>query len=173
MLILVTGGAGSGKSAFAESLIASDPCPRRIYLATMDVSDGESRVRVKRHRAMRAGKGFETLERPRDLGGLAVPEGCSILLEDLSNLTANEYFGPVGPAEAGERVLAGVERLLARAVLVVVVANELFSDGLEYDGDTAAYLECLAGVARALASRADRVYEVVCGIPICWKGGTT
>ena len=71
---------------------------------------------------------------------------------------------------AGERVLAGVAHLCERAALVVVVANELYSDGLAYDGDTAAYLACLSGLARAIAARADRVYEVVCGLSVCWKG---
>ena len=170
MLYLVTGGAGSGKSAFAEGLITASPHATRVYLATMQGGDGESERRIARHRAMRAGKGFVTLERPRDLAGAPVPEGSAVLLEDLSNLTANEYFSPLGPAGAGERVLAGVAHLCERAALVVVVANELYSDGLAYGGDTAAYLTCLAGLARAIAARADRVYEVVCGLSVCWKG---
>ena len=107
MLYLVTGGAGSGKSAFAEGLITASPYATRVYLATMQGGDGESERRIARHRAMRAGKGFATLERPRDLAGAPVPEGSAVLLEDLSNLTANEYFSPLGPAGAGERVLAG------------------------------------------------------------------
>ena len=93
MLILVSGGAGSGKSEFAEGLVTSSGLGQRVYLATMRVWDAESVRRVERHRQMRAGKGFETLECPENLAGLTLPSGCAALLEDLSNLTANEFFG--------------------------------------------------------------------------------
>ena len=62
MMILVTGGSGSGKSAFAEDCIVAFGNARRIYIATMYPFDEESRKRVKRHQAMRQGKGFDTLE---------------------------------------------------------------------------------------------------------------
>ena len=170
MLILVSGGAGSGKSEFAEGLFAASGLEKRVYLATMKVWDDESVCRVERHRAMRAGKGFQTLECPTGLENLEVPEQAAVLLEDLSNLTANEFFGERGREGAFERVLAGIDRAAARAGLLAVVTNELFSDGMDYDPDTLAYLEVLARLNRALARRAGRVYEVVCGIPVAWKG---
>ena len=170
MLILVSGGAGSGKSEFAEGLVVSSGLQERIYLATMQVWDAESTGRVARHRAMRAGKGFSTLECPTGLEQRELPAGCAVLLEDLSNLAANEYFAPEGGGKAAfGRVLAGVRRAAARAALLVVVTNELFSDGVRYDPETAAYLELLADLNRAIAARADDVYEVVCGIPVTWK----
>ena len=66
------GGAASGKSRYAEDLLCalSGEGPR-IYLATMEAMDEESRARVRRHRALRQNKGFSTLECPRDLDGLA------------------------------------------------------------------------------------------------------
>ena len=169
MLALVSGGSASGKSRFAEDLAAGRSAGTRIYVATMQVWDEESRRRVARHRAMRAGKGFATLECPVDLKGAGVPEGCALLLEDLTNLAANEWFG-VGRAGAEQRVRSGLNRIKDRAALAVVVANELFSDGIEYDKETADYLACLARLNRAAAQMADRVYEVVCGIPVRWKG---
>ena len=174
MLILVSGGSGSGKSEFAESLVVSSGLSERIYLATMQVWDEEGTRRVARHRAMRAGKGFSTLECPTGLDRLEVPQHSAVLLEDLSNLSANEYFAPDGGGKAAfERVLAGVEQAAARAELVVVVTNELFSDGVRYDPETAAYLELLASLNRAIAAQADQVYEVVCGIPVAWKEAKT
>ena len=170
MLILVSGGAGSGKSEFAESLITASGIPNRVYLATMRVWDAESVRRVERHLAMRAGKGFATLECPENLAGLTLPLGCAALLEDLSNLTANEFFGEQGRQGAFDRVLAGVGRAAGQAGLLVVVTNELFSDGMDYDPDTLAYLDVLARLNRAIAARAGGVYEVVCGIPVAWKG---
>ena len=170
MLILVSGGSGSGKSEFAEGLVVSSGLTERIYLATMQVWDAESVRRVERHRAMRAGKGFQTLECPTGLDQLEVPEHAAVLLEDLSNLSANEYFAPQGGGKAAfDRVLAGIAKAAHRADLLVVVTNELFSDGVRYDPETAAYLELLADLNRAIAARSDQVYEVVCGIPVAWK----
>lgn len=170
MLILVSGGSASGKSKYAEDLAAQTPPGERIYVATMRVWDEESRRRVERHRAMRAGKGFRTEERPVHLDHMPVPAGSVVLLEDLSNLTANEWFGPEGPEGAEARVLSGVRRLKEAAACTVVVTNELFSDGVAYDKETADYLAALARPNAAVAAEADRVYEVVCGIPVCWKG---
>ena len=61
MIAVVTGGAASGKSAFAESLALSLPGPH-AYVATMRHGDAETEKRIDRHREMRAGKGFVTFE---------------------------------------------------------------------------------------------------------------
>ncbi len=171
MFILVTGGAASGKSAYAEGLLADWRGPK-YYIATMQVGDGESAQRVARHRAARAGKGFLTLERPLDLAGLRLPQqGAGVLLECLSNLAANERFAPQGAGEgARAAILAGFDTLLSQAELVVAVTNEVFSDGVDYDPATLDYLDLLGGLNAALAARADRVVEVVCGLPILQKG---
>ena len=66
MLQLVIGGAGSGKSTFAEDLASHAP-GAKIYIATMRPSDEECRRRIARHQRMRSGKGFDTLERYTDL----------------------------------------------------------------------------------------------------------
>ena len=92
MMILVTGGSGSGKSAFAEDCIVSFGNARRIYIATMYPFDEESKKRVKRHQAMRQGKGFDTLECYTGLARAAIPEGSTVLLECMSNLVTNEIF---------------------------------------------------------------------------------
>ena len=72
MLTLVLGGAASGKSACAESLVLKTGLPR-YYLATMQVWDAECAARVERHRKMRAQKQFETLECPLHLDRLSLP----------------------------------------------------------------------------------------------------
>ena len=95
MLILVSGGSASGKSRYAEELVVRTQAGERIYVATMQVWDAESRKRVERHRAMRAGKGFRTVERPVRLGEMPVPEGAVVLLEDLSNLVKNGRISKV------------------------------------------------------------------------------
>ena len=81
MLILVSGGAASGKSEYAESLIVRAGHEKRTYIATMEIFDAEGARRAARHRTMRAGKGFTTLECPRGLMEAALPAGGSALLE--------------------------------------------------------------------------------------------
>ena len=96
MLTLVLGGAASGKSAYAESLVLKTGLPR-YYLATMQVWDAECAARVEKHRKMRAQKQFETLECPLHLDRLALPGRGTVLLEDLGNLVANELYTPPRP----------------------------------------------------------------------------
>ena len=96
MMILVTGGSGSGKSAFAEDCVVSFGKTDRIYIATMYPFDEESRKRVQRHRKMRQGKGFETVECYTGLDKIRLPENCTVLLECMSNLVANEMFQEEG-----------------------------------------------------------------------------
>ncbi len=58
----------------------------------MQAFDEESHRRIRRHRHMRAGKGFETIERYTELDELLIPKDCVVLLECMSNLVANEMF---------------------------------------------------------------------------------
>ena len=112
MLVLVTGGAASGKSEHAEKII----CARahsKLYLATMQPFGKSARARIARHRKLREGKGFHTVERSLDLKGLQMDRHYDgILLEDLGNLLANEIFSPDGTAQnCVNSILDGVEKL--------------------------------------------------------------
>lgn len=167
MLTIIVGGAGSGKSAFAEAHVCRLP-GRKIYLATMLPRDGESRERVEKHRAKRAGKGFETLERGLDLAGAELPGGANVLLEDLSNLLANEMYEPAGGGI--DAVRRGLSHLIENCENLSVVTNEVFSGGAEYDGESLRYMRALADLNRELAARAELVVEVVCGLPNIMKG---
>ncbi len=172
MTVLVIGGAASGKSEFAESLLLKSPVRPRIYLATMEPFGAEARARIQKHRAMRAAKGFQTLERYTDLAGAVVPEGSAVLLECLGNLCANERYSPQGAgAENAENViLNGICRLAAQSRELVVVSNEVGSGGSAYEGDTLDYIRLLASIHRRLAAWADAVCEVSCGLPFYHKG---
>ena len=68
-IILVVGGCRSGKSAYAQRL-AESLSSRRVYVATCPVIDDEMRRRIERHRAARAGRGWQTIEEPLDLAGV-------------------------------------------------------------------------------------------------------
>ena len=169
MFITVTGGSGSGKSAFAEEQILKFPPGNRIYIAMM-CFDEESRKRVARHRQMRKDKQFETLECYTDLEHAAIPYGSTVLLECMSNLTANEIFSPDGAKDqAYEAVCRGILHLKERAAHVCVVTNEIFSDGISYDMETQNYQRVLGKLNAFLAEISDACYEVVYGIPLKFR----
>jgi len=171
MTALVVGGAASGKSAFAEGLVTKWRGKPLSYIATLMPYDGEDDRRIARHRDLRAGKGFTTLEWYTGLAGLAVPARGAALLECLGNLAANEIFAPQGAGEnALDAVVGGVFSLAEQYEDLVVVTNDVFADGCVYPKETRRYLEVLAAANAALARRFDRVYEVVCGIPVTIKG---
>lgn len=170
MIALVTGGSGSGKSAYAEHLtavLAGDASDRRVYLATMQVWDGESERRVARHRAQRAALRFDTVECPLDLGQVAIPENATVLLEDIPNLVANEMFAPEGNVA---RIIPDLIALAGKCRNLVIVSNDVFSDGNEYEASTEEYMRLLARVNAALAEIADCGVEVVYTIPVPFKG---
>lgn len=176
MFTLVIGGAAGGKSEFAEGLILASPRLPRYYIATMEPLGPEGQARIARHRALRRGKGFVTVERCTGLSALRLPRRGAALLECLGNLMANELYSPAGAGTAEgavSAVLDGVEALLAQCGELVAVSNEVFSGGRDYAGDTDRYLRVLAAVNRALARRADRVCEVVYGLPYWHKGAGT
>ena len=170
MMILLTGGSGCGKSTYAEKLCMLKPLPR-YYIAAMKPYGPGGAEKVARHREMRRGKGFETFERYTDLAGLRLPESGTALLECICNLTANEMFDDAGRmTDPCEKVLAGVEALRAQCDTLVVVTNDVGSDGGEYGEATRAYMEAVGRINARLAAEADCVCELVCGIPLALKG---
>ena len=171
MFTLVIGGAASGKSEYAENLIVRAGLLSRTYIATMEPFDDECCARIARHRALRAQKNFETVECYTGLERLRLSGKGAVLLECISNLVANELYRPHGAgADTEAAILRGVDVLLSQCQELVVVSNEIFSGGWAYEGDTRSYLQVLASVNRALATRASRVAEIVCGQAVWYKG---
>ncbi len=167
MMTVIIGGSGSGKSAFAEALVRKLK-GERIYLATMAAGDPESLRRIARHRKQREHLGFATVEQPLRLFDAVIPAGANVLLEDLSNLLANEMFAPAGGGV--DAVRRGLDPLITFCGNLTVVTNEVFSGGTEYAEETLAYMRNLAALNRELAGRADLVIEVLCGLPNVLKG---
>lgn len=172
MLAFVYGGAASGKSEYAEQLarnLAGDRLSL-FYVATLAPSDPECIDKINRHRTMRQGKGFVTIECPSALSGLCLPGKGVVLLECLSTLVANELFsGRVAQQDVSFPVFAGIQHLQRQSESVVVVSNSLFCDGREYDPDTGKYLQILGGLHQELARCAQLVVEVVAGLPVTRK----
>ena len=166
--VVVIGGSGSGKSAYAEQCILDFGGTRRVYIATMQPFGAEGQARIARHRKMRAAKQFSTIECYTNLKEVELEPGSDVLLECMSNLTANEIFDPsgAGKARAEEEILAGVSRLAHQARNLVLVTNEIFSDGYRYEEETMEYQRILGNINVRLAEMADCVTEVVYGIPV-------
>ena len=170
MFYVVTGGSGSGKSAFAEYQIQTWGAGRRIYLATMRCFDEESKKRIERHRLMRSDKDFETLECATGLAAHTFPEDGIVLLECMSNLVANEMFLEHGAGkDTVTAILKGIDGLQKQVRHLCVVTNEVFSDGGKYDEETLRYQQYLGEINHAMAQMADQVIEVVYGLPIYLK----
>lgn len=174
MIELITGGSGSGKSEYAERRICSahEKNMERplVYIATMQPYGAEGHERVKRHRKLRRGKGFDTLECYTGIDGLSITEGSDVILECIGNLVANEMFSSA-TADAGcvSRIKRGIDTLARNCKNLCIVTNEVFSDGIKYDAGTDMYMRAIAEVNIYIASIADRVTEVVFSVPITIK----
>ena len=166
MIYLITGGSGCGKSTWAEKLVESLPAGKRIYIATMQVYDRESEIRVQRHRAQRREMGFRTIECEKNLAAAETDLESAVLLEDLVNLTANEMFDNGDP----NRIVPALRNLAERCRHLIMVTNDLFSDGVIYSSSVQEYLRRLADINRQAAAMADCVIEVVYSIPVALKG---
>ena len=202
MLHIVYGGSASGKSSYAESFAMSlQGEGRLLYIATMypykwntTEIDPETMQRIERHRAMRADKGFDTVECYRHVEHIVAKRQDVLLLECMSNLLANEMYlepdsnassdvekaGGDGKAGSGmSETLSPVSKKIVQALIdlstrvqdVVIVTNDVFSDGgsLTYDESTREYVKNLAEINCSLAREAATVTEVVCGIPVIVK----
>ena len=177
MFLFVSGGVRSGKSEWAEraALVLSPDAPR-VYLATARVSDEDMRRRVERHRRARSGRGFLTVERERGLTGVleSIPKGALVLLECLPNWAANEMFledGSVrGVHEVRGEVLRSALALKDRVRDLIIVSDDIFSDGGHYDAAVEDYVRLLGELHVLLAARADAAVECAFGIARFWKG---
>lgn len=182
MITLIYGGSSSGKSAFAEDYACGLNCRKKYYMATMAATDPESLERINRHRSLRDGKEFETLEYAYDIGNASAKinsdamkkEGENVLLlECMSNLVANEMFkdGEIFPSDfCINKILDDLKKLSRYVENIVIVSNNVFEDSVSYDEGTRDYLRALGKINQRITTVADEVYEVVVGIPIQLKG---
>ncbi len=190
-LVLITGGARSGKSAFAEKL-ALKSGKEVIYLATARVEDEEMKQRVAAHRERRP-EIFKTVEEPeqphlvleRQAGsGELVLLDCLTLLVSNLILSELERKGAVRQGEdiyadealleaAGKQALGYINKLATVAAKcpadVLVVTNEV-GMGVVPNYPLGRVFRDYSGRAnQAMAAAADQVWLVVCGIPQRFK----
>ena len=166
-ITLVLGGARSGKSRYAESLVTALPAPW-VYVATATAGDAEMATRIAEHRARR-GDNWRVMEVPRDLAGAlaAAPAGSPVLIDCLTLWLSNLMLADADiPVEAGR-----LDRALAEArEPVVLVANEV-GFGIVPDNALARRFRDAQGrLNQQVAARASRVVLMVAGLPLVVKG---
>ena len=175
-MILVTGGARSGKSTLAERL-AAGLGGRVLYVATAESGDDEMRLRIERHQARRPSE-WGTLAAPRDaVKRLEEVEGQwdTILFDCLTLYTTNLLLERENGSPDPEVVLAqemqGLADYLARNwPQAVVVTNEVGAGIVPADPLSRLFRDLQGRVNQVFARAADDVYLCVSGIPLKIKG---
>lgn len=173
-IILVTGGARSGKSTFAEQYVAK--YGEKIgYIATSQIYDDEMEFRVKLHQKRRP-QGWDTFECPFDAHHVIVDKGQSydMFLFDCITIYISNILSKVQDItdfDGNYQLVTGkinelIEAIKASDTTVVLVTNEVGA-GIVPENKLARIYRDLAGLTnQILAEAAAEVYLVVAGIPV-------
>jgi adenosylcobinamide kinase/adenosylcobinamide-phosphate guanylyltransferase len=175
-IILILGGARSGKSDYAEKL-AAQLGRQVLYVATAEAGDDEMAARIVAHRQARPAQ-WQTLEVPRGLGPAlqAVTTPVEVILLDCLTLLASnlvlalEHEPPTAIEQALQAELDGL--LAARAVLsvpLIIVSNEVGLGLVPPYPLGRLYRDMLGRANQHLAAQADKVLFMVAGLPMTVK----
>ena len=195
MTVLIIGTPDSGKSEKAEALtielssssksIDSATTQKKYYIATMIPYGDEGAKRVEKHRKLREGKGFVTIEKPTAVHELIgeIPDihDSTCLLECMSNLIGNEMHANAKEqmADNGEstinnndntiridelhawadRIITSVMKLAENVSNLIIVTNSFPLEDASYDEDTKKYVNLVHLVNEELSSKVDIVYK--------------
>lgn len=169
MITLVTGGSKCGKSRYAEKVLNFFG-GEKYYIATMSPVGSDAEEIIMRHRKMREGKGYITVECQRDICNVDVSEKSGVLIECMGNLCANEMFVGSEIFKPADKIVSDIRALSEIVSELIIVTNEVGCDGVEYSAETLQYISQLAEINRKIAEFADNVIECVYGIPVPRKG---
>ncbi|MBE3636641.1 bifunctional adenosylcobinamide kinase/adenosylcobinamide-phosphate guanylyltransferase [Mangrovicoccus algicola] len=166
-LTLVLGGAASGKSKFAESLIVNSGLDR-VYLATAEIRDEEMSLKIAAHRQQR-GAGWTTIEAPLGVAEALhrCPAGAAILLDCATMWLSNVMLSGADPAAAEDALMAALETAPGP---VVVVSNELGQGVVPENALARRFREAQGRLNQRLAAQAGLAVLVAAGLPLALKG---
>lgn len=166
-LVLVLGGAASGKSAFAEKIIV-DSGLDRIYIATSQIWDDEMADKVEAHRLSR-GQGWTTIETPMavDEALHRCPAGAAVLIDCATMWLSNLMLTDNDVAAAEQALFAA---LAVAPGPVVMVSNELGQGIVPENPLARAFRQAHGRLNQRLAAAADLVVLVTAGLPMALKG---
>jgi adenosylcobinamide kinase / adenosylcobinamide-phosphate guanylyltransferase len=165
---LILGGARSGKSRYAESLITAGPRPW-VYIATAEGRDDEMAARIAAHKERRE-QGWQTIEAPHELAEAldAAPAESAVLVDCLTLWLSNVMLAKFDLEKTTARLEEALARRKGRTVLV---SNEV-GFGIVPDNELARRFRDAQGLLnQRLVTRATSVVFMVAGLPLYLKGG--
>lgn len=162
-IILITGGARSGKSRYAEEL-ALALSPKPVYVATAHVWDDEFRERVRKHQERR-GPEWTNIEEEKllsrhDLSGRVAVIDCITLW------ATNYFFELQDVATALDALKAEFDRFTVHDATYIFVTNEIGMGGVSENAVQRQFTDLQGWMNQYVASKADEVVLMVSGIPV-------
>ncbi len=166
-LTLVLGGAASGKSDYAERLVAATGRPM-LYLATAQAHDGEMSAKIARHQARR-GAGWRTVEAPLDATpALTTADSAEVVLFDCATMwLSNHLLSGAYLPDSETGLIAALSNCTAP---VVIVSNEVGAGIVPDNALARQFRQAQGELNQRLAQRADLVVTVMAGLPMTLKG---
>lgn len=163
-ILLVTGGQRSGKSDFAQNR-ALEMSKHPVYLATSRIWDEEFRQRVLRHQANR-GPEWTNVEEEKflsrhDLAGRVIVIDCVTLW------CTNFFFDNNSVVDISlQQIKEEFDAFVRQDAYFIFVTNELGLGGVSVDDTQRRFTDLQGWVNQYIASKADEVVLMVCGIPV-------
>ena len=166
-LTLVLGGAASGKSTYAEHLVAAASRPM-VYVATAQAFDGEMHAKIATHQDRR-GAGWRTIEAPMDVApALAGAKPDEVVLFDCATMWLTNQVMANADLPTAEAALFNA--LAACAAPIVLVSNEVGAGIVPENKLARRFRQAQGELNQRLAQRADLVVTVMAGLPLALKG---
>jgi adenosylcobinamide kinase/adenosylcobinamide-phosphate guanylyltransferase len=178
-LILVLGGARSGKSAFAQRIATERGAGDVVYVATAEAGDEEMALRIEKHRQTRP-PDWRTLEAPQDVASCILDQAAgarAVLLDCVTMLVSNLLLQAEDPLADGVEavIMEEIEALIACVAQLsgdlILVSNEVGMALVPPYPLGRAFRDIVGRANQALAREADEVFLLVAGIPMTLKGG--
>lgn len=166
-IILITGGERSGKSSYAERL-AHEWSTSPVYIATAKIWDEEFRRRVERHQQNR-GPEWTNIEEEKELSRHDITGRVAVI--DCVTLWCTNYFVEQPEVSlALEALKQEFDRFTAQDATFIFVTNEIGMGGVSPDEVQRRFTDLQGWMNQYIASKADQVVLMVCGIPVKVKG---
>lgn len=163
----ILGGASSGKSAFAETLVVATNAPR-VYIATSQAYDDEMKSKISSHRESR-GEGWRTIESPLNTSqALADVQNDEVVLLDCATMwLSNHLLADSDIDRETKTLLAAITACKGR---VVTVSNEVGMGIVPENALARRFRDAQGKLNQKLAASADLAVLVVAGLPLVLKG---
>lgn len=184
-LVFISGGARSGKSAYAERQLieqARRGGGRLVYIASGVATDAEMQERIDQHRRDRKSEYWHTIESPVNLHN-ALPElqrGDFVLWDCATTWLTNElYEGFETGSPCWERqgclehklkqVVETIHLMMNKVAQLTIVSNEVLDEFIAYSKETEVYRRAIGQLNKQLVAMADTAIEMDYGLPAFWK----